>query len=490
MNSVRMGDCRLAAMQGESLPVEVALIDDGVYYPGKYKTTFSIQLRSLDDVLTAASAARIDVGPVSKAYVTIINTNAQTGTIRIVHPSTDSEEPVTVDEGQGNLLLNLTRTGGADCDAIVSYRTVAIPGADFGHYGAEHPFQSGTVLWPEGDATVKTISLPIIDNSEIQSGTEAFFVELHDAGCASFDLGASSPGVRIRVDVLDDEFVGTLVVEPKHITVRSIDGEVDIGVRRVGGSARPISVEFDTVPGAGMSGRDYMPVSGRLIWRSGQSGLRHVRVPLLNDTSATIALQRDFKVRFQYIIGTTIDAEEVRVTVLNAYTIPGKVGFSSMTACRSPLPLESDLCVTQREGETAELQLIRTGGYAGALTIVYTVQNLTRTGYDNVGEPRGTLTWEDGDATPKYIYVPLLFDSDTLPLLEHVVVSIQDPDPLLMAVVDQQRSKAYISIMDQDGGGSFSIQAAQATFLESAGYAQLLVYRHGKVCPSAYFCLQ
>ena len=91
MNSVRMGDCRLAAMQGESLPVEVALIDDGVYYPGKYKTTFSIQLRSLDNVLTAASAARIDVGPVSKAYVTIINTNAQTGTIRIVHPSTDSE---------------------------------------------------------------------------------------------------------------------------------------------------------------------------------------------------------------------------------------------------------------------------------------------------------------------------------------------------------------------------------------------------------------
>ena len=112
---------------------------------------------------------RMDVGPISEAYVTIINTNARTGIIRL------SEESVTVDERQGNLLLNLTRTGGADCDATVSYRTVAVPGADFGHYGAEHPFQSGTVLWSEGDATTKTISLPVIDNSEIQSEIEAFF---------------------------------------------------------------------------------------------------------------------------------------------------------------------------------------------------------------------------------------------------------------------------------------------------------------------------
>jgi hypothetical protein len=65
-----------------------------------------------------------------------------------------------------------------------------------------------------------------------------------------------------------------------------------------------------------------------------------------------------------------------------------------------------------------------------------------------------------------------------------VVVILEDSEPLA-PVVDKQRSKAYISIMDQDGGGSFSIQAAQATFFESAGYVQLLVYRHGKVCLSA-----
>ena len=469
-------DGQLVALQGEPQPIEVELIDDGDYFPGKYKTTFSIKLRPLDTALAVTS--RLSVGPVSEAHVTIINTNARTGTIRLV------EEMVIVDEDQGTLLLNLTRSGGADCDATVSYRTVAIPGADFGHYGAEHPFQAGKVLWAEGDATVKTISLPIIDNSEIQPGTETFFVELYDAGCASFDLGAPSPGVRTKVVVVDDEDVGTLVVESKHITVRSIDGEVDVSVRRVGGSARSISVDYNVVAGTGEPGRDFAPVSGYLVWRSGQSGLRNLRVQLLNDTSTTTVLQRDFTVRFQYVIGTTIDADEVRVTVLNAYAMPGKIGFSSMAACRNPLPLQSDLCVTHREGETAVLKLIRTEGYAGSLKIVYRVENLTRTGNDNVGVTSGTVKWEDQDGTPKFIYVPLLFDSDPRPLLDHVVVILEDSEPLA-PVVDKQRSKAYISIMDQDGGGSFSIQAANATFFESDGYVQLLVYRHGKVCLSA-----
>ena len=303
-------------LRGEPQAIDIALIDNGNYSPGKYRTTFTL---TIDPVIVGP---RLEVSPITEARVTIINTNARTGTIGI-EPSL-----VTVSESQGSVLLNLTRTNGSHCDAMVRYRTVAIQGSDFGHYGVDHHSQRGELLWPENDVSFKTISLPILDNNEIQDGNEEFFVEVFDAGCASLDL--SSPTVRSRVAVTDDEKVGVLVVEDQDVTVESSKGFVDVGVRRVGGSARPVALDYVLVPGTGAAGRHYKDVSGQLIWRHGEFGLRNIRVQLLNDTSSTSLLQRGlFHVQFSYVIGTTIDTEDVRVNILGPAldTCAGAVAF-------------------------------------------------------------------------------------------------------------------------------------------------------------------
>jgi len=88
------------------------------------------------------------------------------------------------------------------------------------------------------------------------------------------------------------------------------------------------------------------------------------------------------------------------------------------------------------------------------------------------------LSWADGDASPKYVDVPLKFDGDTGPLLEYVRVVISDVETLL-SVVDTQRDQAFITIIDQEGAGSLTIETLHGTFTESSGFAQLLVRRHG-----------
>ena len=451
-----------AFAQGEPQPIEVALIDTGNYTAGTYNTTFRVQLEA-----TLQGSERMIVGPVSEAQVTIINTNARTGTIRM------GQSKIIVGELHGIILLNVTRTGGADCAATVLYRTVAIPGSDFGHYGTNHLSQQGQVVWLEGDDATKTISLPIIDNKEIQEGGEAFYVEIYDAGCASLDVSAA----RAKVEVTDDERIGILVVEKKELVVSSLDDVVEVAVRRVGGSARPVSLDFDLAPGTALAERDYGDISGRMIWKSGEFGLRYVRIPILNDnSSSSTELQRSFLVRLLYVVGTTVDADQVDVTILNANAQPGKVGFVSMSQCRAPLPSTSNFCLIYTEGETARLEVTRTGGYAGAISVLYTIKNLTSTGRDNVGSITGSLSWKDLDSIPKYIEVPLLFDDDYRQKLEYLSIVLSDEEALLPSV-DMQRSQAFVTVLDQDGAGSLIIEAGQTLFRETSGFVQLLVQR-------------
>jgi len=68
--------------------------------------------------------------------------------------------------------------------------------------------------------------------------------------------------------------------------------------------------------------------------------------------------------------------------------------------------------LTHTEGETAHLALSRVGGFAGVLSVGYTIENVTRTGRDNFGLPSGTVTWADGDAANKYVLVPLKNDGE------------------------------------------------------------------------------
>ncbi len=98
--------------------------------------------------------------------------------IRILNPGVLAFKTgsVSVVEGTPQVRLKVARTGGTAGAATVKYATLgksALAGQDF-------TARSGTLSWADGDATAKTIRVPILDDADTESD-ELFKVRLFDA---------------------------------------------------------------------------------------------------------------------------------------------------------------------------------------------------------------------------------------------------------------------------------------------------------------------
>jgi hypothetical protein len=107
---------------------------------------------------------------------------------------------VEVSEGAGSVTLTVTRTSGSTGAISVQYATQngsAMAGTDY-------TATSGTLMWADGDAAAKTITLPVIQNN-IVDGTRYFNVLLSNAtGGATIAMQNGTVGKAI-VRVNDDE---------------------------------------------------------------------------------------------------------------------------------------------------------------------------------------------------------------------------------------------------------------------------------------------
>lgn len=105
---------------------------------------------------------------------------------------------VTVAENAGSATLTVNRIGGSDGAVSVNYYTLAgsaMSGADYG-------YTSGTLHWAAGDASPKTIVVPIVDDTT-EEPTESFQLTL-DSPAGGATLGAAS---LATITITDDEVV-------------------------------------------------------------------------------------------------------------------------------------------------------------------------------------------------------------------------------------------------------------------------------------------
>ncbi|MBK9441061.1 MAG: pre-peptidase C-terminal domain-containing protein [Comamonadaceae bacterium] len=105
---------------------------------------------------------------------------------------------MSVRENAGNAVITVTRTGGSDDVASVSYSTSAgsaVAGVDYGSV-------AGSLTWGSGDASDRSFSVPIINNTIRNQGSRVFTVNLTNATGASL-LSTSNMAVRIN----DDEII-------------------------------------------------------------------------------------------------------------------------------------------------------------------------------------------------------------------------------------------------------------------------------------------
>jgi len=127
------------------------------------------------------------------------------------------------------------------------------------------------------------------------------------------------------------------------------------------------------------------------------------------------------------------------------------------------------------EGGPITVNVTRTGGSDGSVSVNYQTQNISATAGSDYSARSGTLTWNDGDASSKPVTIPLL-DDDALEGSETFRVTLSNATG---GAAIGSRSQATLTIVDNESAGVLSFTSATATVGEANGSITIAVRRTG-----------
>lgn len=218
---------------------------------------------------------------------------------------TNSAASVMEDQGQVKVLVQ--RLGGTETRATVQYSTrngTALSGTDY-------VSKTGTLVWEIGDASDKSIIIPIKDNA-VSNASKTFFVSLNSPAGAK--LGTPS---EITVSILDDEQAGSFVFSSLNNSyVKENGGSVTFAVSRVGGKKGAASIRCSIKAGTALPGSEYENKSEVLLWNDGEMGEKFFTVSLLDD--AVVESQKTFTLTLSDAVGASLGTSpEAPITILD-----------------------------------------------------------------------------------------------------------------------------------------------------------------------------
>ena len=207
----------------------------------------------------------------------------------------------TVAEGAANIALKVIRIGAAPtATQTVKWAATnagATAGQDYGTSG-NASLPTGTLTWPAGDISAKTINLPII-NDVAGEGDESFVVTLSNF---TGGLASGSPN-HTSVTIWDNDGEPESILaftQAKYLHEEAV-GNAELTVTRSGDPRRPASVKWTAANGSATAGSDYgikgsvtVP-SGTLNWLADDGGDKIISIPILDDT--TTETMENFKVK-------------------------------------------------------------------------------------------------------------------------------------------------------------------------------------------------
>lgn len=363
-----------------SRTVVVPIVDDAVA-EGPEPIRIGISVPSNGATVTGAYSATC----------TIVDDDAVTaGTLRFTAAST------TVSEGAGTAVITVARSGGSTGAVTVTCATAfngtALPGTN-----ALPAF--ATLSWAAGDAASKSFSIPLIDNA-LPGPTTTLQVRLADpTGGAVLDTADGLPEVDCLILDNDVNPAGTLGFSASTATVSEAAGTITLSVARSGGSAGLVSVRYALTGGLALDGADVTAVSGVLTWNSGEAAAKTILVPILDD--ALIEDDEPFTVWLSLPAGgADLGTDYQTITITDDEANP--VGRLALTAATT---------IAAESATTVTVYVARSGGTTGAVTVRYTLTDVSATGgVDYSGAGSGVLSWATGDGSDKTVALTLAND--------------------------------------------------------------------------------
>jgi VCBS repeat-containing protein len=294
-----------------------------------------------------------------------------------------SASAYTAGEQDGTAQITVTRTGGSAGAATINYST----GNGTAVAGSDYTASSGTLSFATGEIS-KSFNITILNDS-LNEPDETVGLTLSNV-TGSATLGAQSSSV---LTIIDNDSVPTLSIA--NVSVNEGTSGTSNAVFTVSlsaASARSVTVGFHTADGTANSS-DYVSTSGTLTFNPGDT-TKTISVTINGDEVAeadetfTLSLSNPTNAILSSAIGTG--------TILND-DVAGSLQFSAAT-----------YSFNEAAG-TATIQLTRTGGSSGAVTVSYATSNGTATAGQDYTASNGTLTFASGE-TSKSFTVALIDD--------------------------------------------------------------------------------
>ncbi|MDH5517697.1 MAG: S8 family serine peptidase [Gammaproteobacteria bacterium] len=351
----------------------VAITNDTNYEPDE---TIVIALSNVASAALGTSAATL----------TITDNDAVPGTLAL------SNSTYSVAEDVGTATITVSRTGGSDGAVSIDFASANGTATAPGDYTAT----SGTLNWANGDATDKTFTVAI-DNDTAYELDETIALTLSNAtGGAA--LGTSSATLTITAN---DAAPGDLAFTASTYSVNENGSSVTITVSRTSGSDGAVSVNYTTANGSATAGGDYTANSGTLNWANGDATNKTFTVSITDDAdyegNETIALNLNTATGGSSL-GTISSAT---LTIIEDETAPlaGTISFSNTSY------------TINEEATVINVTVSRIGGTAGAVSVNYLTNNISAFAGVDYNGVSSTLNWADGNNTDQTIAITLLDDA-------------------------------------------------------------------------------
>jgi hypothetical protein len=245
----------------------------------------------------------------------------------------------------------------------------------------------GTVIFPPG-ITSRTINVPVLGDTEAETA-EAFFVDLSSPSWATIDQSTG------QGTITDNDVSGSLQFSGGSYSASEAAPFATITVKRTGGAASGVTVDYEASDGTAREGSDYAAASGALSFGAGAT-MQSFQVPILNDTAHDPEESLLLRLSNAGGLGAIVALPETAVLTITDNDVAGKVQLGA--ASYSGL-----------EGTSLTVTVRRVGGTASGATVEYATSHATASDADYT-PASGTLTFGPGELS-KTFNVDLALDS-------------------------------------------------------------------------------
>jgi hypothetical protein len=285
--------------------------------------------------------------------------------------------------------------------------------------------------------------------------------------------GSNGLGTVVRINPENGGSQLVWAVEPGQVefsagsfSAGENSGTATITLARIIGSVGAVSVLVSTSNGTATAGIDYTTVSQSVVWADGDSSPKIVTVPILD--ARVVGGQRTVNLTLSSAGGgATLGSPASAVLTITDNDSAGALQFSA-----------GSFSADETSG-LAVITVARSGGSVGAVSaLVYTSNGTATAGTDYTAVSQ-TVSWADGDSSPKTVTVPILDDGGANPE-GNQTINLALSNPTDGATLGAP-STAVLTILDNEGNHPGQLQFSSPSYSvgENGGFAQIAVTRTG-----------